>query len=104
MNKLNLLSVFCLLSDSKCVPDMYPVPFFIFLFVLHYLLSLAGLDSVTPTEAVAPIHMVRSPPCLYRSAKQIKALSQITFLGTYTIQGQGQTVTVNQPNPLIDVN
>lgn len=52
---------------------------FYFLFVVHYLLSLAGLDSVTATEAVAPLHMVRSPPSLYRSAKQIKALSQFTF-------------------------
>lgn len=68
-----------IICEAKAVHLTYFQSQFYFLFVVHYLLSLAGLDSVTPTEAVAPLHMVRSPPCLYRSAKQIKALSQTTF-------------------------
>lgn len=64
---------------------------FSFLFVVHYPIVPCRPRQNHTDRGCSSLHMVRSPPCLYRSAKQIKALSQITYQGTYTIQGQGQS-------------
>lgn len=49
--------------------------------------------------------MVRSPPCLYRSGKQIKALSQITYprhLHNSRTRA-AEALTVQQTTQLLDV-
>lgn len=64
---------------SDCPLDTFPIPVLFVLFVVHYLQGTipAGRDRIDGSCS-SPPH-VRSPPCLYRSAKQIKALSQITY-------------------------
>lgn len=70
-------------SLEPCPPDAFSDPRFYFSPLFRCASPIVPLAGPKPQprrqRLRLPLRTVRSPPCPYRSAKQIKALSQITY-------------------------